>query len=264
MLRISFQTLRARRATLAGGFIAIWLAVTVAYATGLLMTGALSSPGPGRFAAADAVVRADPTVVIGNGDDAERVDVVPAPRLPASAVERAAAVPGVERAIGDVTFPASAWDSRGRSLGADGADRIQAHGWPSAALTPYELRGGRAPAGPRDVVADTRLGAKVGSTLRIVTPAGDATYRVSGVADGRASRDPGQAALFFTAGAADTLSGTPGRVNAVGVTRATGNRPGRAAGPPARAPRRRRRGARHATRRRTPTGATRGRAAARP
>ena len=34
MLRISWQTLRARRATLAGAFIAIWLAVTLAYATG--------------------------------------------------------------------------------------------------------------------------------------------------------------------------------------------------------------------------------------
>ena len=49
MLRISFQTLRARRATLAGAFVAIWLAVTLAYATGLLMDAALSPPGPGRF-----------------------------------------------------------------------------------------------------------------------------------------------------------------------------------------------------------------------
>ena len=72
MLRISLQTLRARRTTLAGAFAAIWLAVTLAYATGLLMAGALSAPGPGRFAAADAVVRADPTVTVGAGDDAER------------------------------------------------------------------------------------------------------------------------------------------------------------------------------------------------
>ena len=71
MLRISWQTLRARRTTLAGAFAAILLAVTVAYATGLLMAGALSAPGPGRLAAADAVVRADPTVTVGAGDDAE-------------------------------------------------------------------------------------------------------------------------------------------------------------------------------------------------
>ena len=34
MLRISLQTLRSRRGTLAGAFVAIWLAVTLAYATG--------------------------------------------------------------------------------------------------------------------------------------------------------------------------------------------------------------------------------------
>ena len=45
MLRISLQTLRARRGTLAGAFVAIWLAVTLACATGLLMAGALGAPG---------------------------------------------------------------------------------------------------------------------------------------------------------------------------------------------------------------------------
>ena len=111
MLRIAWQTLRARRATLAGAFVAIWLAVTLAYAAGLLMTGALSAPGPGRYDAADAVVRADPTVQLGG--DLGGVDVLPAPRLGAELVERAAAVPGVARAVGDVAFPAGLRDARG-------------------------------------------------------------------------------------------------------------------------------------------------------
>jgi hypothetical protein len=67
MLRISLQTLRARRATLAGAFVAIWLAVTLAAATGLLMAAALGPPGAGRLAATDAVVRADAGVTIGKG-----------------------------------------------------------------------------------------------------------------------------------------------------------------------------------------------------
>ena len=71
MLGISLQTLRARRGTLAGAFVAIWLAVTLASAAGLLMAGALAPPGAGRFAAIDAIVRADSTVTIGQGDDAE-------------------------------------------------------------------------------------------------------------------------------------------------------------------------------------------------
>ena len=221
MLRISLQTLRSRRGTLAGAFVAIWLAVTLAYATGTLMAGALSAPGPGRLAAADAVVRADPSVTV----DAENVDVVPGPRLPAAAVERAAQVPGVARAVGDVAFAAGAFDARGRALHGAGVDRMQGHGWPSAALTPYRLTAGRAPSGPRDVVADARLGARVGASLRIVTPGGEATYRVSGLASGGASRDRGQAALFFTAAVAQAQSGAPGHVNAVGVVAERGVSP---------------------------------------
>src|SRR3954470_140665 len=112
MLRISWQTLRARRATLTGAFVAIALAVTLDYATGLLMAGALAPPGPGRFAAADLVVRADATIK--TGDDA--VDAVPGPRLDASLVDQVAAVAGVARAIGDVTFPAGAWDVHGAPI----------------------------------------------------------------------------------------------------------------------------------------------------
>ncbi len=217
MLRISWQTLRTRRATLAGAFIAIWLAVTLAYATGMLMAGALSSPGPGRMSATDAVVRADPTVTIGRGEDAEGIDVVPAPRLPASDVARVAGVDGVQRAVGDVSFAAGVLDGSGRPVHADGADRVRGHGWASAALTPYRLTAGRAPSAAGEVVADARLRVRPGRTLRIVTPAGSHPYRVTGVADARGGGEHGQAALFFTAATAAAQSGAPGRVNAVGV-----------------------------------------------
>ena len=217
MLRISLQTLRARHATLAGAFVAIWLAVTLAGATGLIMAGALGAPGAGRLAAADVVVRADPTVTIGHGEDAEGLDVIPGPRLPGATVERAAAVPGVARAVGDVAFPAAAWDSQGRRLDAERADRLIGHGWDSAALTPYHLTAGHPPRAPQDVVADIRLGTRVGATLRVVTPTGDARYRVSGLADARGAGDESQAAVFFLPAVAATLSGAPGQVNAIGV-----------------------------------------------
>src|SRR4051794_10129651 len=217
MLRISLQTLRARRGTLAGAFVALWLAVTLAAATGLLMAGALGSPGAGRLAATDAVVRADPTVTIGHGEDAEGVDVIPAPRLRAEIVERATAVPGVARAVGDIAFPAGAWNTRGQHLDAARADRLVGHGWDSAALTPDRLTAGRPPSGRNEVVADVRLGTRVGAVLRVLTPAGDARYRVSGLADAGGRGDESQAAVFFTPAVAAALSGAPGRVNAVGV-----------------------------------------------
>src|SRR4051794_23434157 len=177
MLRISLQTLRARWGTLTGAFVALWLAVTLAAATGLLMAAALGPPGAGRLAATDAVVRADPTVVVGHGEDAEGIDVIPGPRVPSTTVARVAGVPGVARAVGDVAFPVGAWNDRGQPVR---VGRLIGHGWDSAALTPYHLADGHAPRGPRDVVADVRLGTRVGATLRIVGPAGAAHYHVSG------------------------------------------------------------------------------------
>ena len=212
MLRIALQTLPARRGSLAGAFVAILLAVAIAAATGLLMAGALSAPGPGRLAAADAMVRADPTVTVGHGDGAEGVDVVPAPRLPAREVERVANVAGVTAAIGDVSFPVGA-----RTLHAAGVDRVRGHGWASAALTPYRLVAGRKPTAADEVVVDARLGARSGAALQLTAPGGAGRYRVVGLARGTASRDRGQAAVFFADTAADRLSGAPGRVNAIGV-----------------------------------------------
>src|SRR3954453_2243198 len=218
MLRISLQTLRARRGTLAGAFVAIWLPVTLASATGLLMAGALGPPGSGRLAATDAIVRAGPGLTIGHGDDGENLDVLPGPRPPAATVERVAAVPGVARATGDIAFPAGAWDGRGRHVTGGPADRLSGHGWDSAALTPYRLTTGRPPGGPRDVVADVRMGTRVGATLRIVTPTGGSRYRVSGLADAHGAGDASQAAVFFTPAIAASLSGAPGKIDAVGVT----------------------------------------------
>ena len=225
MLLISLQTLLARRGSLAGAFVGIWLAVTLAAAAGVLMAAALEPPGAGRLAAVDAVVRADPTITVGHGEDAEQIDVVPGPRLPRAAIDRVGAMPGVGRAVGDITFRAGAFDERGRPLLAAGADRIMGHGWDSAMLTPFELTEGRRPAGPRDIVADIRLGTRVGATVRVVTPIGDARYRVSGIADARGSGDRRQAALFFEQSLAARLSGDPGQVGAVGVTAARGTSP---------------------------------------
>ena len=106
---------------------------------------------------------------------------MPAPRLDAALVAR------FEGGVGDVAFPVGAW-SGGRRLG---SGPLHAHGWASAALTPYRLTSGRAPSGPREVVADERLAA--GARVRVATPAGEATFRVTGTVRGSA----GPPTLFF-------------------------------------------------------------------
>ena len=183
MLRISLQTLRARRATLAGAFVAIWLAVTLAWPPDCSWRARSArrargaSPPPTRSSAPIRPSRSATARTPRASTSSPDRD------FPPRSVERAAAVPGVARAVGDIAFPAGAWNAHGQHLDAGRADRLIGHGWDSAALTPYRLTAGRPPSGPRDVVADVRLGTRVGAMLRIVTPAGDARYRVSGLAD---------------------------------------------------------------------------------
>src|SRR5204863_1927939 len=102
-------------------------------------------------------------------------------------VARLAAVDGVRTAIGDVTFSATT-----EGLSAPGVRRSFGHGWASRTLTPYALVAGR---GPRagEIAVEQRLGAHVGERLRVTTPAGTRTFRVSGLVSGHGKGDRTQA-----------------------------------------------------------------------
>jgi putative ABC transport system permease protein len=227
MFGIALRTMRARRASSAGASVAIALAVGLVSATGLLMASVLATSGAGRFAGVDAVVQANATIMVGQGDPAGGVVTVhPPPPLPAAIVARVQAVSGVRRAVGDLAFPATAVGIGGRILSARGADRTEGHGWASAALTPYALVAGRPPASADQVVVDSRLAAAgrmvIGQELRVVAPGGIRAFRVSGIAVAKGAGAPGQSALFFTSSVASALAGTRGHVNAVGVLAAPG------------------------------------------
>jgi putative ABC transport system permease protein len=206
VLALARSTLRTRRAAFAGAFLAIALAVTLVYAMGQIMTAGLTSPGPGRFAAADAVVTKHASVQFGSGEDAEHVPVAPAPRLSDADVARIAALPGIDAAVGDLAFPATL-----------GHRALEAHGWGSAALTPSHLTAGHAPRADRELVADVRLGLHPGQRVRVGTPDGAHTFRVSGVARSAIALPAAAPAVFFADSAAPTLAATPGAVNAIAV-----------------------------------------------
>jgi putative ABC transport system permease protein len=227
VIGIAARMMRARPAVFAGASVAMALAVGLVSATGLLMASVLAASGAGRFAAASAVVQANATIMVGNGDAAGGlVTVHPPPPLPATTVPRVQAVSGVSRAVGDLAFPATAAGPGGEILAAPGADRTEGHGWASAALTPYALIAGQPPARPDQVVIDARLaaagGVAVGQELRVVAPAGVRAFRVSGIAAAKGPGDPGQPALFFADSTATVLAGTGGQVNAVAVLAAPG------------------------------------------
>ncbi|HEY4277963.1 MAG TPA: FtsX-like permease family protein [Conexibacter sp.] len=218
---LSWRTLPIRLGSALGIFVIVAMAATIAAAAGQIMATGLGAPGPGRFAATDAVVRADPTVTLGHGDDAETLDVQRSALLPTSALARVAAVPGVRSAVGDVAFPLTVMTRNGTPVPTTGDGPAHGHGWASAALTPYRLAHGHAPAGPGDIVLDAGLaragGLDVGDRVRVVSPAGADVFRLSGIATATPAQQERQSSVFLTQARAQQLSGLGAGYNAIAI-----------------------------------------------
>ncbi len=189
MLNLALANLRSRWTTFAGAFAALVLGTGLISMMALALTATLGTPHPDpqRFAAATAVaVPAD-----ARGEAARLPAGLPAELL-------AKAPPG---AVADRTFPA-------RRPGGP-ADQV-GHGWSSAALTPYRLTAGRAPAADDEIVL-TGGADLVGHRIELATAAGRAAYTVVGATEQRWFEH----AAFFTDQAAAHLSPP---VNALAVT----------------------------------------------
>src|SRR5437763_10752333 len=204
MLRLARLSARGRLATFPGARIALTAAAVLATAWGMQLESILRSHTPvERYAAAAAVARWDQRV----GTDHD-VFLSERNRVSSALTARLAAVPGVKAAIGDVSLPARL-----------GATATYAHGWGSAALTPYVLSAGRAPAGPDEVV--TGYPAALGARLAFASSERVRTVTVVGVARPAPPVSP-QTAIFLTDAAAARLAGHPGRVDAIGVLASPG------------------------------------------
>lgn len=217
MLNFALAAIRARRGPVIGVVAAVALAVALLTASAGLMADALHQPGAGRFSRAAAVITASDTTQIGHGETASAVTVYPPPRLDIHDVSRIAALPAVAEAIPDLAFAISVV-KQGVSLSSMGANRVEGHGWSSAALTPYRLVAGNAPT-VGEVVLDDRLTPRVavGQAVTIIAPSGVVTMRVSGLAAADLQHTLGQSAVFFADIDAARLSAASGKVNAVAV-----------------------------------------------
>src|SRR6516225_11410557 len=133
MLRLAVLSARGRLGTFAGALIALFAAAVLSMAWGMQLESILLTHAPvERYAGAAAVVTGQQKVGDGHG-----VLLTERARVSTGLEARLAAVPGVRSAIGDVSVPAELGDRA-----------AIAHGWSSAALTPYILSAGRPPAGP--------------------------------------------------------------------------------------------------------------------
>src|SRR5690348_1072253 len=209
MLRLAVLTARGRLGTFIGALIALFAAAVLSMAWGMQLESILRTHPPvERYAGATAVVTGQQTA--GTGHDVllgERA------RVSSALAARLAAVPGVRSAIGDVSVPAELGDRA-----------AVAHGWSSAALTPYVLSAGRPPAGPDEVV--TGYPATLGARLTLAATEAARTVTVVGVARPRHPVSQ-QTAIFLTDAEATRLAGHPGRVDAIGVLAAPGFDAGR-------------------------------------
>jgi putative ABC transport system permease protein len=204
MLRLAVLSSRGRLSTFAGALVALFAAAVLSMAWGMQLESILRTHPPvERYAAAAAVVTGQQAV--GASHDVllgERA------RVSSALAARLAAVPGVRAAIGDVSVPARLGD-RG----------VVAHGWRSAALTPYVLAAGRPPVRPGEVVAS--YPAPLGARLTLAANGPARTVTVVGVAR-PVHPVSQQAAIFLTDAEAMQLAGHPGQVDAIGVLAGSG------------------------------------------
>src|SRR5690242_17479515 len=199
MLRLSILSARGRTGAFTGALIALFAAAVLSMAWGMQLESILRTHAPvERYAAAAAVVTGQQNAGTDHG-----VLLSERARVSAALVPRLAAVPGVRSAIGDVSVPAEL-----------GGQAAVAHGWGSAALTPYVLSAGRPPRGPGEIV--TGYPARLGTRLTLAATEPARTVTVVGVA--RPSHPvTQQTAIFLTDAEAMRLAGHPGRVDAIGV-----------------------------------------------
>ncbi|MBT2383164.1 FtsX-like permease family protein [Streptomyces sp. ISL-11] len=214
MGKLARRSLRHRTATFTATFLALLLGATIVMACGGLMeTGIRNNTPPRRLAGADLVVTGDRSYTLpGDGKHKRKAVLAERVELDAADVDTVRAVPGVRTAVGERTFDAAVLPA---------GDRVQAHGWDSAALTPYTLATGTAPARGGDVVLDARLapaGTTVGDRIRIAAHGTAGTYRVTGLARPAGGGGAPEPTLFFSTADADRLSARPGAVADIAAT----------------------------------------------
>ncbi|MFI0355884.1 FtsX-like permease family protein [Actinomadura sp. 9N407] len=208
MISYAWSTLRFRKPAFAGAFIALFCAAALITACGMLMdTGLRGSVEPERYAGAPVVVAGDPDshFVKEEGKRKSKANTARA-LLPATLAERVRTVPGVRSVVTETSFAAV--------LPGGPTSESWGHGWESAALTPFTLRSGRAPAAAGEIVVDGSARHAVGARITVLTPSGPGTYRVVGVTRQRLDH---QSAVFFSTAEARRLAARSGRLSAIGV-----------------------------------------------
>ena len=143
--------------------------------------------------------------------------------VPASVLPKVLAVDGVATAAGSVGGTATIVGKDGKAIGGSGPP-TSGFGWVAdPALNTLRLVSGRAPTGPNDVVINVRSATLAnvvpGDSVRIITPAGSAEYRLVGLVKfGSTDNLLGATLTGFAMPTAQRVFGLVGRYSDIGVT----------------------------------------------
>jgi putative ABC transport system permease protein len=211
MIRLALAGLRSRLAAFLGTFVAAVLAVALIGGAALLLFSVLTaSPATHRFDAADVMIGGDRQISLttvkdkGKGKQKTKTKterLAGAPTLPTSWAGELKKAGGVTNVTADYSFPISLTTMDGTPAGS-----AAGHGWASAALMPFTLREGAAPA-KGQIAVDPSFGLHPGSSVRLVTRTGVFEYTVSGVLEQSLAE---QRAVFVNDGDVAAVSGLTG------------------------------------------------------
>lgn len=202
MLQLVIRMARHRLTSLAAVAFAVLGGIALLTATGVIAESGIRSHAP-----VDRLARAD---IVVTGKQAISAPGMPAllperHRISTDMVEKLAKLPGVRRAVGDVSFPAALLGTDGHII-TTGATPTAAHGWSSAALLSNAGLVGKAPAGIDEVAVGSRAASSahltVGDDVGIAAAGHPAKrYRVSAILRG------GAGSVYFSNSAATELNG---------------------------------------------------------
>ncbi|MFI9024312.1 ABC transporter permease [Streptomyces sp. NPDC053560] len=214
MFRLSLHTVRFRWRAFAATFVAMFLAGAIMTAAGAMMETGLRAVLPAQR------LDAAPILVAGNGEYEEAGSPVAhlseRVRVDASLADKVRSLPGVEKAVVDQSFAATALKGD-RPVGK--AEKSFGHGWDSAALMPYKLTEGKAPAAPGQVVLDSGIAreadAKTGDTIGVSLQGHTQQFTVTGVAE--PSAEAVESSLFFSTADAEKFAPAAGKADSIGL-----------------------------------------------
>ncbi|MEV4315612.1 FtsX-like permease family protein [Actinocrispum sp. NPDC049592] len=211
VFNLALASLRYRAAASLASFVAIVIGCGLLIAcAGLFETAIVLQAQPQRLAAAPVVVGGSPAFQLPD-EESQVVPYVERAGLPVDQVGRIAAVPGVQRVVADVSFPATLLRD-----GVPGVSVLSGHGWDSAVLGGYVLRQGGQPPATNQVVLDSATadaaGINTGATVDIAVDGQKRSFVVAGIAE----HGP-RTAFFFSPADTQRFATHPGRVDLVGV-----------------------------------------------